>query len=289
MKRWALIFLIVTAAVSCKMAGDIQDNALELFRGEVVARVGEHRLHRSQLEAYVPAGVSAEDSARLARRYIEAWAQDLLLLDMAQEQLSASEKDVTRELEEYRRALLKYRYEQLYIDRRLDTLITDEEIERYYKDNPARFRLDRPVYKARYMIIPSDARSLKKIKGKMSSDDALELMEADSLASTVALKYVDASETWMDAITLAQELGTDYRTLTSAIKNHFAELPDPVAGTLRIAYICESVPEGKTAPLEYCREHIRDLILSGRKHSLEVALEQDLLEDARKNNKFVIY
>ena len=288
MKRWALIFLVMIGAVSCKVAGSLQDTALELFRGEVVARVGDHKLHRSQLEAYVPTGVSAEDSARLARRYIEAWAQYLLLLDMAEEQLSASEKDVKKELEEYRRALLKYRYEQLYIDRRLDTLITDEEIQRYFAENTARFRLDRPVFKARYLIIPADAKSLKTLKGKMSSDDELEVMEADSLAAMSAIRYVDSSDTWMDAITLAQELGTDYRTLVSAIKNHFAELPDE-NGNLRIAYICDMVPEGKTAPLEYCRDHIRDLILSGRKHSLEVALEQDLLEDAHKNKKFVIY
>lgn len=288
MKACLFIPLLCFATVSCRFAGELRDSAAELFRGEVVARVGEHLLHRSQLEAYVPSGVSAEDSARLARRYIEAWAQDLLLLDMAEEQLSPAEKDVKKELEEYRRALLKYRYEQLYIDRRLDTLITDEEIERYYKENAARFRLERPIFKARYLIIPADAKRLKTLKKKMSSDDEAEVAEADSLASMAAIKYVDASENWMDAILLAQELNTDYRSLTSAIRNQFAELPDD-AGNLRIAYICEMVPEGKTAPLEYCKERIRDLILSGRKHHLELALENDLLEDARRNDKFVIY
>ena len=54
-------------------------------------------------------------------------------------------------------------------------------------------------------------------------------------------------------------------------------------------YVVEQVAEGKTAPLEYCGERIRDLILSARKHNLEEGLTEDLLEDARKNNKFVIY
>jgi len=288
MKRWLLISLFALMVVSCKFAGNFQNSATDLFRGETVARVGEHRLHRGELDHYIPSGVSAQDSARLARRYIETWAQDLLLLDMAQEQLSASEKDVKKELEEYRRALLKYRYEQLYIDRRLDTLITEEEIERYYSANPDRFRLDRPLVKARYLIIPADSKSLRTLRKKMSSEDLLEVMEADSLAATVAIKYVDSSEKWMDAFTLAQELGTDYRALVGSIKNQFAEIPDE-SGNLRIAYICEMVSEGKTAPLEYCWDRVRDLILSGRKHELEVALEKDLLEDARKNDKFVIY
>ena len=288
MKKALYILVLVLMAVSCKMTRHFTDAATELFRGEAVARVGNHKLYRNELQNYIPAGVSPEDSAGLAASYINAWAKDLLLLDMAEGQLSEADKDVSQDLEEYRRTLLKYRYEQLYINQRLDTLITEEEIQRYYAANPDRFRLERPLLKARYMIIPADARSLKTLKQKMSSEDAMEVMEADSLGAYAAHKYADAADTWMDAITLAQELGTDYRTLVSSIKKQFAEMPDG-NGNLRIAYIVDMVPEGKPAPVEYVTERIRDLILSGRKHKLETDLEQDLLEDALRNQKFVIY
>ena len=288
MKKALYILVLVLVAVSCKMTRHFTDAATELFRGEAVARVGNHKLYRNELQSYIPAGVSPEDSAGLAASYINAWAKDLLLLDMAEGQLSEADKDVSQDLEEYRRTLLKYRYEQLYINQRLDTLITEEEIQRYYAANPDRFRLERPLLKARYMIISADARSLKTLKQKMSSEDAMEVMEADSLGAYAAHKYANAADTWMDAITLAQELGTDYRTLVSSIKKQFAEMPDG-NGNLRIAYIVDMVPEGKPAPVEYVTERIRDLILSGRKHKLETDLEQDLLEDAIQNQKFVIY
>jgi hypothetical protein len=270
------------------MVDRLGDTATELFKGEVVARVGDHRLHRTQLESYIPAGVSSEDSTRLAQQYIRAWAEDLLLLDMADEQLSKEEKDVSEELESYRRALLKYRYEQLYINQRLDTLVTEEEIESYYKANPEKFTLDRPVVKARYMIIPADSHNLKEIRQLISSDDDSDILEAGDLASTVAIKYGDSSDTWMDAITLAQELGTDYQSLLGSIKNQFVEQPDG-AGNLRIAYIVDMVQQGKTAPEEFCAERIRDIILNARKHALTNGLEQGLLDDALRNNKFVIY
>ena len=288
MKKALYILLFTLLAVSCKMTSQFTDAASELFRGEVVAKVGNHKLYRNQLQSYIPAGVSPEDSAGLAKRYINAWAEDLLL-DMAEEQLSDSDKDVTKELEDYRRTLLKYRYEQLYINQRLDTLITEEEIQRYYQTNTERFRLERPLLKARYMIISADARSLKTLKKLMSSDDETDVMEADSLGAYAAHKYADAADTWMDAITLAQELGTDYRTLLASIgKDQFAEVNDG-SGNLRIAYIAEIAPEGKPAPVEYVTERIRDIILSNRKHKLETDLEQDLLEDAIRNQKFVIY
>ena len=187
-KKIGILLVLLVTAVSCKMVNQLQETASELFRGDVVARVGDHQLYRSQLDAYVPAGVSPEDSASLARQWINAWAEDLLLLDMAEEQLSPEEKDVTEELEAYRRTLLGYRYRQLYIDRRLDTLVTDEELERYYREHLDHFKVD-----------------------------------------------------------------------------------------------------GKAAPLEDCAQRVRDLILSERKHRLESGLDQQLMEDAIKSNKFVIY
>lgn len=286
--KWLLLGLLALSGLSCKMVDQISDTASELLEGDLVARVGNHRLHRKELESYIPAGVSPEDSAALATSYINAWAQNLLLLDMAEEQLSDDEKDVSQELEQYRRTLLKYRYEQLYINQRLDTLVTDGEMERFYKDHPDKFKLDRPVAKARYMVIPADSRNLKTLRKKISSEDDSEVLEADSIAFTAAIKYVDSSDTWMDVLTIAQDLGTDYRTLMGSVKNAFAEVKDD-GGNLKIAYFVELVPAGSPAPLEFCQDRVRDIILSNRKHELETRLEQDLLKDAFRNRKFVIY
>jgi len=158
---WLILGLLALMAVSCNMATRISDTAVELFEGDLVARVGNHRLHRKELENYIPQGVSPEDSVALAGQYIRAWAENLLLLDMAERQLSEEEKDLSAEMEEYRRTLLKYRYRQLYINQRLDTLVTDAELERYYKDHPDNFKLERPVIKSRYMVIPADSKALR--------------------------------------------------------------------------------------------------------------------------------
>ena len=186
------LVLIALAAVSaCQMVHRVSDTAAELFGDAVVARVGEHRLMRSELAAYIPAGVSSEDSLALAQSYIKSWAEELIFLDMAEKHLSAEEKDVTKDLEDYRRTLLKYRYEERYINDRLDTLISDEEVRNYYRAHMDKFLVERPLLKVRYMIIPADSRSIKTIKELMSSDDAMDAIAADSLAFTAALRYVD--------------------------------------------------------------------------------------------------
>ena len=268
MKKCA--FLIAFLAVSCQMVHRVTDSAAELFGDAVVARVGDHRLMRSELADYIPAGVSSEDSLGLAQQYIKAWAEELLFLDMAESRL------------------LKYRYEERYINERLDTLISDEDVRNYYQTHTDKFLLDRPLLKTRYMIIPADSRSLKKIKELMSSDDAMDAIAADSLAFTAALRYVDSSDNWMDAILLARELGTDEVSMMKALKGRSIELKGD-DGNLRVAWVVDIVQKGSPAPLDYCAERIKDVLLSARKHELVSGLEQDLLKDALGKGKFVIY
>ena len=286
MKKCAL--LIALLAVSCQMVHRVTDSAAELFGDAVVARVGEHRLMRSELTAFIPAGVSSEDSLALAQSYIKSWAEDLIFLDMAEKHLSAEEKDVTKDLEDYRRTLLKYRYEERYINDRLDTLISDEAVRNYYREHMDKFLVDRPLLKVRYMIIPADSRSLKTIRELMSSDDAMDAIAADSLAFTAALRYVDSSDAWMDAIILARELGTDEVSMMSALRNRTIEFVGD-DGLLRVAYVVDMVQKGSPAPLDYCEERIKDVLLSARKHELVGGLERDLLNDALAKGKFVIY
>ena len=286
MKKCAL--LIALLAVSCQMVHRVTDSAAELFGDAVVARVGDHRLMRSELAEYIPAGVSSEDSLGLAQQYIKAWAEELLFLDMAESRLSKEEQDVSKELEEYRRTLLKYRYEERYINERLDTLISDEDVRNYYQEHTDKFLVDRPLLKTRYMVIPADSRSLKKIKELMSSDDAMDAIAADSLAFTAALRYVDSSDAWMDAIILARELGTDEVSMMSALRNRTIELKGD-DGLLRVAFVVDMVQKGNPAPLDYCEERIKDILLSARKHELVGGLERDLLNDALAKGKFVIY
>ena len=283
-----LVLIALAAATACQMVHRVSDTAAELFGDAVVARVGEHRLMRSELAAYIPAGVSSEDSLALAQSYIKSWAEDLIFLDMAEKHLSAEEKDVTKDLEDYRRTLLKYRYEERYINDRLDTLISDEAVRNYYREHMDKFLLDRPLLKVRYMIIPADSRSLKTIRELMSSDDAMDAIAADSLAFTAALRYVDSSDAWMDAIILARELGTDEVSMMSALRNRTIEFKGD-DGLLRVAYVVDMVQKGSPAPLDYCEERIKDVLLSARKHELVGGLERDLLNDALAKGKFVIY
>ena len=282
--RLEIFLLIAVAAVlpSCKAISSL------IHDGEVVARFGDHKLYRSELDDVIPKGTSPEDSVNLANIYINSWAKDKAFVDIAQQQLSKEEKDVSKELDAYRQSLLRYRYEQRYINERLDTTVSQKQIEDYYESHSESFKLERPIMKARFLNISKDSPNLVKIKKLMSSSDVADVVAADSVAFNSALRYHDFSSEWIDAVKLAAEFGVDYVQMLSRWEGQFIQMPDG-EDKVSVAFIVDSRKAGEIAPVEYCSDRIKDIIISGRKHELLIGLERDLMEDARLKENFVIY
>lgn len=280
-KLTALILAIVCLNACNTISSIIHDD-------DVVARVGQEKLYLSQVEKYIPEFVSAEDSLNLVRQYINSWATEILYQQVAQEQLSESEMDVTAELEDYRKSLLKFRYEQRYIGERLDTLVTEDQKKEYYSTHQELFQLDRPILKVRFLDIAKNSQSRDKIVKLMSSKEYEDNIQAAELASSAALKYFDSSDRWTDAIVLAREFGTDYADMLAAMRGNVIKIEPEDRSDVLIAYVVEIRKNG-VAPMEYVEDRICDYILSARKQELLTTLERDLLEDALDRKTFVIY
>ena len=278
----AVASLLLLTAVSCDMASSL------VHDDQPVARVGKENLYRSEIEGRIPGMMSPEDSAGFAERYIRLWAMDRLYADVAEKQLSKSELDVSAELESYRRSLLRYRYEQRYLNDRLDTLISDRQISDYYEAHEADFTLREPLMKIRFVDIMKDSPDLDEILALMSSDGHGDLARADSLARVSALRYFDNSGSWMSASDLARYFGTSASEMLDAMDEDMIIIEPENRGDILAAYVCDMVESG-TAPLEYCTPVIRDIILSNRKHELLAALERDLLDEALDSKQFVIF
>ena len=185
-KRLQIVLLGVLLALlpSCKAISSL------IHDGEVVAKLGDHKLYRSELDDVIPKGTSPEDSVNLANLYINSWVRDKAFMDIAQQRLSKEEKDVSKELEAYRQSLLRYRYEQRYVNERLDTTVSEKQITDYYDSHKETFKLERPILKARFLNIDKDSPNLAKIKKLMSSDKVEDVVAADSVAFNSARRYL---------------------------------------------------------------------------------------------------
>lgn len=284
MKRSGVFSLLVGVIIasSCNMVQSF------IHDDEVVAKVGKHKLYKSELNAYIPSGISSADSTNMALQYINSWATSLIYSDVAVSQLPKSEQDVSAELESYKRSLLRFRYEQQFVNDRLDTLVTEDQMLAFYKANPGLFELERPILRVRYIDIVKTSEQKDFLLKKMASSRTSDAILVDSLANRYAIRYFDNTQSWMDATDLAREFGTDYLTMLSKLKNNYITIESSEMADVKSAYVKEIMRKG-TAPFEYCTDRIREYVLSGRKRELLVALEQSLLKEASDRGSFVIY
>ena len=270
--------LVLYCTSSCQLTHDDQ----------AVARVGKTTLYKSEVEKYIPAGLPHEDSLALAKKYIYNWASELIMNDMAQQQMSKAELDVSKEVEEYRSSLLKYRYEQHFIQSRLDTTVTDEEILAHYNANASAYSLSIPIAKARYLRIPKTSPMKERLHKLLASEDEASLYLLDSLSYSNADKYSDYKGKWVDMTAIARDYGTDYGSLIACIKDKYIDITDE-QGMEHITYLVDYIPSGKIPPVEYCRDRIKETIVSRRKYELSKNLEQELINNALEKGKFIIF
>ena len=274
MRKFAFIAAIVALTGACKAISGI------LHDGEVIASVGDHKLYSSELAGVIPTGISPDDSTRLVQSYIDSWTLDMLFVDLAETQLNDSEKDVSKDLETYKRALLRYRYEQKYLNQRLDTAVAQSQIEDYYNAHKKQFRLTEHIVKAKFAVIPERSSHIADLKKRMSDDTNDLIVESDTLSASYASVYNDYGNLWIEASQVAKTMGMDTDKMISSLNKGFVQLKDG-KGNLQIAYISDIIRRGEDAPIAYCSDKIKEYILSSRKKDLLSGLERDLMKAVR--------
>ena len=104
----------------------------------------------------------------------------------------------------------------------------------------------------------------------------------------MADKYIDHSSEWVNLVDIGRQVGVDYGTILSRMNRNYAEVDDE-SGRLYMIYFVDYMRSGLQAPLEFCRQSVKETLLSLRKRRLMLDLERELLEQARQNGEFEIY
>ena len=135
-----------------------------------LARVNNTYLYIDDLEGVVPPGTEPEDSLVLVNQFVQNWIREQLVLQKAEMNLSSDLKNVEKQLEEYRKSLIIYAYQEKLVSQNLDTNVTDAEIAQYYESNKANFELRENIVKADYAVFNRSNKELTKIKSLFRSD-----------------------------------------------------------------------------------------------------------------------
>ncbi|MFA6676034.1 MAG: hypothetical protein WCS34_00390 [Bacteroidales bacterium] len=280
-KQIVISLLIILSVSSCKFTDKI-------FDSDIIARIGKQKLYKSEVESLLPKNISSEDSIRLTQEYINSWATKHLLLDVADKHLPKNQKNVTKQLEEYKSSLLVYRYEELYVKQRLDTLVTTAECESYYNAHKDNFISDVSIIKARYIKILSSSPNVKVVKSLYKAKTNEDLQNLEEVCHDSADKYSIFDGKWISLEQIAKELDMTIGECEKEIRNkNYIEKEDE--GYDYLVYIFDRIAPKQISPFDYNIEKIKEIIISRRKHQLILDLERNLLNNAIDNNNLLIY
>ena len=245
-----------------------------------VAEVYQEKLFRSDLVRMIPPDVPREDSAVLARGFIEAWARERVLLHKAEENLSTAQKNVDEQLRDYRESLIVYAYEEALVNQKLDTNISAAEIEAYYGQNGKNFELKDNIVRVRWFKLrETDRRVLKNVEELWRSDKPEEFHDLEVLLAQRGSVINDTHDDWMAFSELQLQVPLRPDNPTDWIpRQHKLTVSDSVG--VFFVELLEHRLKNSVSPLDLVRAEIRSILINQRKLQLIERMRKDLYDEA---------
>lgn len=257
-------------------------------KNKAIARVLDNYLYSDDLASAMPYGLSPNDSASFASDYIEKWIRNQLILNKAEQNLTDEEKNVDQQIQNYRTSLLIYTYEQSYVRQKLDTVVTEEEMETYLHDNPNNFLLRETMIKGSFIKVPSTAPDIYRLRQWCRSEDPADEVNIEEYCFQYAEKYEHFNDGWVNLSEVLDLLpGTLYSPDTQVKTRRLIEMQD--ASAYYFLIIRDYALAGNISPFDLVREDIRSIILNKRKISIINELESSIVNDGQNRGYFTIY
>jgi len=254
---------------------------------DALARVFDEYLFPEDLAGIVPPTASRSDSIIVIKNYIDNWIHQQVVLHKAESNLDERKKDVEKQLEEYRNSLIRYAYEKALIDQRLDTNVSDKEIEDFYNANPGNFELKSNILKVIYLKLNKKSPKLNKVRDWYTSDDKKEREQLKDYCRQYAMNYFLDDDTWLLFDDLLKEIPLKtYDQEQFLHNNRNIEIEDST--TLYFVSIKGFKVKNSLSPLSFEKNNIRAMIINQRKLKLIAEMEQQAFDDAKKHNDFEV-
>lgn len=254
----------------------------------VVAQVGEKKLYQKDLTEIIPSSIGTPDSSLIADDYIKKWIKQELIIQKANENLTPAQKDVTKEIQEYRNSLLIYKYKNELMRQRMDTTVTKEQIEQYYYLNPDNFNLDKNIVKAIFIKIPNEVANPTLLKTMAENNSEEGLNELRDYCLQYAKGFDIFIDNWVDFEVVSNNLpagiADEERFLTGKSQ---IELKD--SNYYYLVSIQDYKLKNDPAPLDFVENNIKNLILNQRKIEFLKQMEENIYKEGIRQNKFKIF
>lgn len=254
----------------------------------VLAKVNSSKLLASDINTPYSKAISKSDSLNLVKAYINKWTSDEVFYQEALNYLSEEDLNIEKEIEKYKKELISYKFQTKLINEKLDTSISQSEIETYYNKNSQNFILKNNIVKVLYVKTPIKTPNLDKIKKLCNSTNAKDAQQLNTLCVQYANNFYTNNNTWLMYDDLKKEIPQLKEIPEYNIQNgKVFEFIDNTS--FYFLKIIEIKSKNTLSPLNFEKNNIKSMLLNERKQKLINGIKKDFFEKAKSNNKIEIY
>ncbi|WP_396154727.1 hypothetical protein [Flavobacterium macrobrachii] len=281
MIRFLLAILLLSLS-SCQLFNQEQ-------KPESVARVGKSYLYKSDLLNLVPAGTSKQDSILMVQSYIDRWATQKLLIEAAERNLSESkQKEYNALIKQYKIDLYTKAYLEEMVKQTVDTIVSEEELKKYYKENKANFKANGTLVRMRYITIDKDNPKLATIRDKLFNFNKKDKKFWDTY-SLQFKKFAFNDSVWVGMEQVYSKLPVVNPENRDEIIRAGKKLQILDNQDLYLIKVTDVIDEKQASPFGYIKPTLKEVIVNQRKLELIKKIEKEITDDAIKNKDYEIY
>ena len=253
-----------------------------------IARVNDSYLYQKDIKNLIFENTSKDDSTLIVTNFINRWATKQLLIDQSIINLTQEKQDAYNNLvNQYKTDLYIEAYKSSIVAKQLDSVITFEELEKFYNQNKENFKLNDDLLKIRYIHIDENFSNTKELVEKFKRFDSIDKNELTKLS--IKFKAFNLNDSiWIKNDLLIGVLPVLKQNNIQVLKKtNFTQLQDSLG--VYLVKIEAVLKTNDIAPLSYVKPTIEQIVINKRKQEILKKIEKEITIDAIKNKNFELF
>jgi len=251
-----LVSLFLFLLSSCK-----EDN--------IVARVGESELHKDEITTLAQINEIDPLNDSLVKNSVDDWAEYQIYLEHLKETNPEKANEIILLSKIYAANLAKFEILDEFYKSKLDTVVKDKDIIKYYEQNKNQFVLSDYIVKGMVLKVPKIA-PIEKSKITtfylLKNDKDLDRLEAFAKLYAVDYLYTDSNWIYFDKLTSSIPMNNYNKDnlILNRTKTYFSD-----EEFTYFINIKDYKRKSNTPPIEFLRNEIKGIILTKRLQALK--------------------
>jgi hypothetical protein len=255
---------------------------------DAVVQIGNSVLTRGELADRLPSFRSPEDSLLAAEHFIRVWINDQLLYNIAQRNI-VDKNTIDQLVEDYRRSLIIYQYQEQLINEKLVTGISEQELHKYYEENRDKFKLEKPLIKGLFFRLPIDAPHIERARewGRKLTPASINNLEKYSTQNAGSFNYFETQWVDFNELIAGWPVMGELDLAEALKKSSFFEQKDDKY--YYFLTVNECLLPGDNSPFQFAESTVKELLINQKKMDFLRKTENDLYNKALKSGQIKFY